>query len=136
MLSCVICFNFVLDVLIVVYATGVYLRLKLSITCFSLWTDYYFIIESIDVFYFVNNFVVYKALLVQEKGSKVVYKIFIVNIVSMHLSATWQFARDLLEGLWIELQWGKKPRGGGEREGGSKVKAKTRSSSRRKNCEC
>ena len=36
-------------------------------------------------FYFVNNVV--KALLVKEKGAKV-YKIFIVNVVSMHLSVT------------------------------------------------
>ena len=45
-------------------------------------------IESIDAFNFVNNVVVYKALLVKEKGGKVVYKIFVVNVVSMHLSAT------------------------------------------------
>ena len=42
-------------------------------------------IESIDAFNFVNNVVVYKALLVKEKGDKLVYKIFILNIVSMHL---------------------------------------------------
>ena len=41
--------------------------LKLSITCFSLRTNYYFIIESIDTFYFVNNAVVYKALLVKKR---------------------------------------------------------------------
>ena len=45
----------------------IWVRLKLSITCFSLWTNYYFIIESIDAFYFVNNAVVYKALLVKKK---------------------------------------------------------------------
>ena len=55
------------------------------------FVNYYFIIESIDTFYFANNFVVYKALLVKEKGGKVVYKIFVVNVVSMHLSATWEF---------------------------------------------
>ena len=60
------------------------MRLKLSITCFSLWTNCYFIIELIDTFYFVNNVVVYRAVLVKEKGGKVFYKIFIVNIVSMH----------------------------------------------------
>ena len=62
--------------------------LKLSIACFSFLTNYYFIIESIDAFYFVNNVVAYKVLLAKEKGSKVVYKIFGVNVVSMHLSAT------------------------------------------------
>ena len=34
------------------------------------------------MFYFVDNVVVYKALLVQGKGGKLVYKIFIVNIIS------------------------------------------------------
>ena len=63
------------------------MRLKLTITCFSLGTNYYFVIESIDAFYFVNNVVVYKVLLVQGKGGKLVYKTFIVNVVSMHLSA-------------------------------------------------
>ena len=53
------------------------MRLKLSITCFSSLNNYYFIIESIDAFYFVNNIVVYKALLLKVKGGKVVYKIFI-----------------------------------------------------------
>ena len=38
-------------------------------------------------FYFVSNVVVYKGLLVQGKGGKLVYKILIVNVVSMHLSA-------------------------------------------------
>ena len=40
-----------------------------------------------DVFHFVNN-VVYRALLMKEKGGKVVYKILIVNVVSIHLPAT------------------------------------------------
>ena len=44
--------------------------------------------ESIDAFYSVSNVVVYKALLVKEKGGKVVQKVFIVNVVSMQLSAT------------------------------------------------
>ena len=55
---------------------------------FSLRTSYYFIIESIDPLYFVNNVVVYKALLIKKMCGKVVYKIFIVNVISMHLSAT------------------------------------------------
>ena len=42
--------------------------------------------------------VVYKPLLVKEKGGKVVYKIFIVNVVSMRLSAIWQFW--LFKGHW------------------------------------
>ena len=66
----------------------IWVRLRLSITSFSLWTNYYFLI---DAFYFVNNAIVYKAFLVKEKNGKVVYEIFIVNVVSMHLSATWQF---------------------------------------------
>ena len=58
-----ICSDFVLDVLIVVYAPGVYLsEVKVNYCCFSLWTNYYFIIESIDAFCCVNNAVVYKAL--------------------------------------------------------------------------
>ena len=101
-----------------------WVRLKLSITCFSMWTNY-FITESIDAFSFVDNVVIYKALLVKEKSGKVVYKIFIINIVSMHLSATWQFwpfqrAWTRISwggrrgGFWIELQWG----GGEWRVGG------------------
>ena len=54
------------------------LRLKLSITGFSFLTNYHFIIESVNAFYFVNNVVNYKALLVKEKDGKVVYKIFIL----------------------------------------------------------
>ena len=82
----------------------IWVRLKLSISCFSLWTSYYFIIEWIDTFYLVNNVVVYKALLMKEKGSKIVYKIFIVNVVSVHLSATWQFWP--FERPWTGISWG------------------------------
>ena len=39
----------------------------------------------------VNNVVVYKALLVEGKGGKLVYKVFIINTGSMHLSATLTF---------------------------------------------
>ena len=60
------------------------MRLKLTFSCCSLWTNYYFVIESIDSFYFVNH-LVYKALLLQGKDGKLVYKIFIVNVVLMHL---------------------------------------------------
>ena len=63
-------------------------EVKVKYTCFSLSTNYYFIIESIDTFYFVNNLSVYKALLVKEKSGKVVYKVLIVDVLSMHLSAT------------------------------------------------
>ena len=79
-------------------------RLHSGITCFSLWTSYYFIIESVDAFYFVNNVVVYKALLAKEKGGKVVYKIFIVNVVSKHLSVTWQFWP--FQRPWTGISWG------------------------------
>ena len=48
-------------------------------------------IESVDAFYFVNNNVVYKALLASGKGVKLVYKISIVNVASMHLSENQQF---------------------------------------------
>ena len=61
-----------------------------------MWTNYYFVTESIDAFYFVNNVVVCKALLVKGKGGKLVYKIFIVNVVFMHLPATDNF--DLFKG--------------------------------------
>ena len=60
-------FVFVLYVLIVVYAQRVYLlevKVKLRFTCFSLKTNYYFVIESIHAFYFINNVVVYKTLLI------------------------------------------------------------------------
>ena len=67
----------------------IWLRLKLTFNCFSLWTNYYFVIESIHIFYFINN-IVYEVLLVQVKGGKLVYKIFTVAVLSMHLSATCQ----------------------------------------------
>ena len=58
-------FNFVLDVLIaVLHQEFIWLRLKLTFSCFSLWISYYFVIESLHAFYFFNNVVVYKALLV------------------------------------------------------------------------
>ena len=44
-------------------------------------------IESIRAFFF-NNVAVYKALLVKGKGGKLVYNIFIVNVVSIHLPAS------------------------------------------------
>ena len=53
-------------------------------TYFVIAPNHYFVIESIHAFYFINNIVLYKV-------SKLVYRIFIVNVVSMHLSATWQF---------------------------------------------
>ena len=70
----------------------------------------------LDAFYFVSN-VVYKTLLVKEKGGKVVHKIFIVNVVSSISQQPDNF--DLPKGhvprscvgLWIELQLGVIPRG-------------------------
>ena len=38
------------------------MRLKLTFPCFSFLNQYYFVIESIDAFYFVNDAVVCKAL--------------------------------------------------------------------------
>ena len=70
-----------MDVLIVVYSPKVYLievKVELTFTYFSWWTNYYFVIKSIQAFYFVNNVVVYKALLVQWNDVKLVYKIFII----------------------------------------------------------
>ena len=63
----------------------IWVRLKLTFTCCSLRINYYFLIESIDTFYFVNNAVVYKAYLVQGKGGKLVYKILIVNLYIWYL---------------------------------------------------
>ena len=60
-------FFFFLYVLIVVYTQRVYLlevKLELRFTCFSLKTNYYFVIESIHAFYFINNVVAYKTLLI------------------------------------------------------------------------
>ena len=59
MFSCVLFFNFVLDVLIAVYTPRVYLievKVKLTFTFVSLWTKYYFVTESINALYFVNPF--------------------------------------------------------------------------------
>ena len=71
----------------------------------------------LDAFCFINNVVVYKTLLVEEKGGKVVHKVFIVNVVSSISQQPDNF--DLPKGhvpgscvgLWIELQWGVIPRG-------------------------
>ena len=55
-------FDFVLDVLVVVYASRVYLsEVKSKFTFFSLWTNYYLVIESVDAFeFFIDVF--YEAL--------------------------------------------------------------------------
>ena len=58
--------DFLLHVLVVAYTARVYLievKVKLLFTCF-LWTNYYFVINSIHAVYFVNNVVVWKALMV------------------------------------------------------------------------
>ena len=47
-------------------------KVKLTFTCFSLWISYYFVIESIHAFYFVNSVVVSKAFPVIDKGGKLV----------------------------------------------------------------
>ena len=41
-------------------------------------------------YYFDNNVVVYKTVLVLANIGKFVYKIFVVIVVSVHLSTTWQ----------------------------------------------
>ena len=46
----------------------------------------------------------YKPLLVKEKGGKVVCKMVIVDVVSMHLSATWQFQP--FQRPWTGIFWG------------------------------
>ena len=46
----------------------------------------------------------YKPLLVKEKGGKVVCKMVIVDVVSIHLSATWQFQP--LQRPWTGIFWG------------------------------
>ena len=66
---------FFVDVLIVVYKPSVYLidvKVHLTFIYFSLQTNYFFGIESIHAFYFVNNVVAYKALLILGKGGKFV----------------------------------------------------------------
>ena len=78
----------------VVYIPRVYLieiNAKLTCSCFSLYINYYFVIESIHAFSFANNVVVYQALLVWGRYGKLGCGIFIVNVKSMHLSGTWQF---------------------------------------------
>ena len=66
---------FFVDVLIVVYKPSVYLidvKVYLTFIYFSLQTTYFFGIESIHAFYFVNNVVAYKDLLILGKGGKFV----------------------------------------------------------------
>ena len=60
---CIFYFNFVLDVWVEVYAPRVYLS-EVKVNFYLFFFDYYFVIETIDAFYFVNNVVIYKALLV------------------------------------------------------------------------
>ena len=45
-------------------------------------------INTYILFYFVNNVAFYEAFLVEAKGNELVNKIFIVNVVCMHLSTT------------------------------------------------
>ena len=85
-------------------------EVKVKYYCFSLRTNYFCIIESIDAFSFVNGVIAYKAFLVKEKGNKVVYKIFIANVVSMHLSAT---NSGLFKGHGLGYPGGLLLRGGG-----------------------
>ena len=67
------------------------IEFKVNIYFFFFVNRLLFKIESIHAFYFVNDVAVYKALLVKVKGGKLFYKLFIVNVISMHLSATWKF---------------------------------------------
>ena len=102
---CIICIWSFLDELIVVYIPIVYfieVKLKLTSTLFSLWTNYYFVIESVHAFSFVNN-VVYEVFLVLGRCDKLSYKIFIGNVVSRHLSSTWQFWP--FRSSWTSISW-------------------------------
>ena len=82
-------FDFVLDVLIVIYALGVYLS--------EVKFKYY-------LFFFGNQFLFYILLLNQVMH-------FILLLILLFIKAIDQ---DLLGGLWIELQWrGRGVRGGG-----------------------
>ena len=96
--SCIIyCFHvqfvfFFFNVLIVVYTPRAHLtEVKLTFNGFLLYSNHYFVVDSIHWFYFFNNVVVCKALLLKGNGGRLVCKIFVTKIVSMHLSATWQF---------------------------------------------
>ena len=60
---CIFYFDFVLDVWVEVYAPTVYLS-EVKVNFYLFFFDYSFVIETIDAFYFVNNVVIYKALLV------------------------------------------------------------------------
>ena len=81
---------FFLDVLIVVYTQRVHLieiKVKLKFTYFSLETNHYIVIESIHALFFVNNVVFLKLFWYKERVVSLC-KIFRVNLVSIHLSAT------------------------------------------------
>ena len=78
--------------MIVVYTPRAHLtEVKLTFNGFLLYSNHYFVVDSIHGFYFFNNVVVCKALLLKGNGGRLVCKIFVTKIVSMHLSATWQF---------------------------------------------
>ena len=116
LLSCVICFWFCFWMcwLYAIHQEFIWLKLKLAFICFSLWTNYNFLIKSIHAFCFINNVDVHKALLVYGKGGNFVYKFFL-NVGSLHLSAnlpfqmSWKsiFCRD-----WATVWWRGWPRQG------------------------
>ena len=60
---CIFYFDFVLDVLMEVYAPRVYLS-EVKVNFYLFLFGYCFVIGSIDAFYFDNNVAIYKALLV------------------------------------------------------------------------
>ena len=68
----------------------IWLRMKLTFTCFSLWTNYYFVIESLH----------------EGVNGKLFDKIFIVNVF-MHLLATWKFWPWIVDRqlLWRLVNW-------------------------------
>ena len=83
-------FDFVLNVLTVVYTPRVYLiDAKVNITCLH----HCFVTESIDAFSFVKMSLFIKLLHYRESVmcDNLVYKIFMVNVVPMHLSTTRRF---------------------------------------------
>ena len=87
---------------------------------FFLWTNYYFVIESIHAFYFVSNVVVYKALMIQGKGGSLVYKncrcniyAFVSNLTTLTLSNVMD--QHLLGGL---MNWARR---GGLAQAGNRV---------------
>ena len=69
----------------------IWVRLQLTFTCCSLWINYRFVIESIDAFYLLTMLLFVKLFWCKERVVSLFTKYFFAKVVSLYLSAIWQF---------------------------------------------